>query len=293
MAAFFFLEGQKAFPRIIYKMSSKRKIYLTFCVEIYIIILQQFLNNWRGILLFLDDFAKRVREISYQDEVESAVFGREAGRLFVAAVLYREALTQIPEFTYYKALERMVERRKLIRLAKGIYIRPDTALGVKEIAQEIIRYYTACRKEKFSGFLAGGYLFEKYDILTASDTECVIYTTLIPEQRRKIQDIQLIRYPLELSEEQIRYAEFVEMAALYEVYALRGDFDTLSFLTYVRGFAKDYDDASMRWTLSQKEYPKHTIAFAERLLREAGCETSLSTLLPGTSKYKLPKIETA
>lgn len=243
--------------------------------------------------MLLDNFAKRVREISYQDEVERAVFGKDAGQLFVAAVLYREALTQIPEFTYYKALERMVERRKLIRLAKGVYIRPDAALGGKEISQEIVRYYTACREERFSGFLAGGYLLEKYDILTASDAECVIYTTLIPERHRKIQDITLVRYPLALSAEQIRYAEFIEMAALYESFAAREDFDTSNFLSYVRTFAKDYDDASMRWGLCQKEYPKHTVAFVEQLLRAAGCETSISGLLPGTSKYKLPKIETA
>lgn len=240
-----------------------------------------------------DNSAKRVREISYQDEVERAVFCRDAGQLFVAAALYREALTQVPEFTYYKALERMVERRKLIRLARGVYIRPDAALGEKEIAEEIVRYYTACREGKFSGFSAGGYLLEKYDILAAPDTECLVYTTLIPEKRRKIQDIVLVRYPSALSGEQLRYAEFMELAALCEAYAGHSDFDASNFGAYVRGFAENYDDAGMLWSLRQKEYPKHTVAFAQQLLHGAGCETGISALLPGTSKYRLPKIETA
>lgn len=235
-----------------------------------------------------------MRKISYQDEVEQAVFRAGTGKLLVASRLYSRFLTEIPEFTYYKALERMVNRRKLLRLAKGIYMRADTDTGQEEIEREIIRYYTAKNGRNYSGFCGGGCLFEKYGLIDSDGKEeKILYTVLIQEKRRKIRDILLIRYPSLMDERQVYYMEMLELVAGYESYQKRGDFKKECFCRLMQEFAKTYDDALMVRLLKKKQYPKHTIAFLNFLLREYGCDTSLESFLAGTSKYRIPQIEIA
>ena len=234
---------------------------------------------------------ERVRKISYQDQVEQAVCRKRAGRILIAASMYQESLREIPEFTYYKALERMVTRRKLIRLSRGIYIRPELSIGQDKIADEIIRYYTEPCGKKCWGVCSGDYLLEKYGLMREprhSEKEAFILTARISEQRKCIQGITLKRLPFLPHMEEVPYLEWMELVERYDVYRGWEQFDTEAFTAFVEEIAGHYADAGLVSVLEQYHYPKRVIALAEKLLTDAGCDTSLRRFLPGTSKYRIP-----
>ncbi len=203
-------------------------------------------------------------------------------------------LSDIPEFTYYKALERMVERNKLLRLTKGIYFRGTMRTGEAEIRKEIIRYYTEAEGKLYNGVQVGGHLLEKYDLLGKTDSvyckeECIrIYTARINEQRKKICGIELLHLPCRLDELQCRYLELLEILQHYE--AAPQEMDAVELLHYIEGIAGSYKDQVMVKLLQKKPYPKHTIAFMKHLLEQQGCENGLGVFLAGTSRYRIPEL---
>lgn len=239
---------------------------------------------------------KGVRVISYQDQVEQAVFHEKPGRLLVAASLYRGDLTEVPEFTYYKALERMVSRRKLLRLSRGVYIRPEMQLGAADITNEIIRYYTEQTGKVFWGFRGGEYLLAQYGLAGMTDNKeakVIIHTSRIAGQKRNVQNITLMRLPMKPGALQIAHLEFMELLTDYENYSNRDDFAPGAFAKYLSCFAEEYDDRVMADILKQCHYPKRIIAFADELLQSRGCRTSLAGYLAGTSRYRIPSWDAA
>ncbi len=254
-------------------------------------------------------------EISYQDEVEQVIYRCSEERVIVAQAVYREQLTDVPEFTYYKALERMVERHKLLRLTKGIYFRGSIRTGKAEIHEEIIRYYTEAKGRFYTGVQVGKHLLEKYGLLRRDSVEvCAaardridssaedfaeegtyqrednirIYTTRISEQKKKICGIELLHLPCRLDREQCRYLELLEILQYYE--SSPQEIEAEELLMYVEKFAQDYEDRVMTGLLRKKLYPKHTIAFLKHLLEQQGCENGLDEFLAGTSRYRIPEL---
>lgn len=254
-----------------------------------------------------------MKNISYQDEVEKAVCCEDTGRVFAASAIYHNKLERIPEFTYYKALERMVNRNKLIRLAKGLYLRPDYDTGEGRITEELIRYYTAAEKNTFYGFQAGNYLLDKYNLLNAEkkkdltdhaekqklqqkafiseSTEQVIYTSRISQRSRRVQKLLLLRLPDRIQQQQLPYYELLELLNMYEECQNRDDFSRTVFEQLLHRFAAQYDDRRMTEILRQQSYPKRLIAFMREVLQQQGCENSLNQFLAGTSRYRIPNID--
>lgn len=212
----------------------------------------------------------------------------------MAQSVYRESLKDIPEFTYYKALERMVERNKLLRLTKGIYLRSSYQTGEAEIVQEIIRYYTAAAGKYVAGVQTGAYLLEKYGLrcaAAAGETQEVrIYTSRIAEQRKTVSGVALKKLPCRLDKVQKSHLEAMEILSYYEVEEKRAGFDMAKLQEYLAGFAAEYEDAVMVDLLKKKPYPKHTIAFLKQVLEREGIENRLGEFLAGTSRYRIPEL---
>ncbi|MBQ9120056.1 MAG: hypothetical protein IJY09_08415 [Lachnospiraceae bacterium] len=217
------------------------------------------------------------------------------GQLIVAQQLYRERLNAIPEFTFYKALERMVQRRKLLRVTKGIYLRGGMHTDAAEIRQEIIRYYTAESGRYCAGVQCGGWLLQKYGLLQEDmpeqqTPELRIYTSRITEQKRMVAGVELRNLPCRLDKLQCAHLEALEILTYYEEEENQKYIPKERLQDYLKAFAEQYDDRIMVDLLKKKPYPKHTIAFMRQVLIQQGVENRLGEFLAGTSRYRIPKL---
>lgn len=235
-----------------------------------------------------------MKKISYQDEVEKAVYQAGAGRLIVAATLYQTQLSHIPEFTYYKALERMVERNRLMRITKGIYLRSTVYTGVEAIKKEIITYFTEENAKKGGVFLGEALLAEKQlykKQVAVTQTESVgILTNYLRDGSKKIASVHLASYPGKMGKEEKKHLEAIEILRCYEDKNLQGQIDVSALLSYLSRFTKEYNDDVMREIFRLRSYPKHTIAFLKQCLNQHGVDNTLKELLSGTSRYRIPEI---
>ena len=95
----------------------------------------------------------------YTEQVKGVISGMTFNALFYAKALWEAKLTDIPEKTYYKVLERLVNSEELVHLTKGLYYRPYKEDGkiVPISREEILSYYT----EDFGGVVIGEVLYEK------------------------------------------------------------------------------------------------------------------------------------
>lgn len=232
-----------------------------------------------------------MRKISYQDEVEQAVWKIGTGKLIVAATLYRDELKSIPELTFYKSLERMVERSKLNRLSRGLYYRAGVTDGEQEIINEIIRFYIGGKESSINGFWGGEYALVDLGILSANKEQRVIYSNRMTQKRKSVCGFDIISYPFHITADQLPYAKLVEVVDQLEKYCDRSDFNRSALEQFVNGIWNGYNDERMINALERRHIPQRKLAFLVKLIEESGNMTKLRERLPGTSRYRILTLE--
>ncbi|MHB1483963.1 MAG: DUF6088 family protein [Saccharofermentanales bacterium] len=210
------------------------------------------------------------------------------GELFIARNLYKEKLSYIPEFTFYKVLERMVKNNKIARIAKGIYSIPVISrFGASKVDEkEIIKYYTG--KEKQKGLLIGYSLYNKYGISTQISKNIEIYSNLMEGQKKSIQNITIKKVNIKLTESIIQAIEALE---ILQNYGKIEDASAAKLLEFIQKFTVKYDDITMNRILHSINYKKRTIAFLEMILKHYEIYNTLNKYLHKTSLYKIPTME--
>lgn len=197
--------------------------------------------------------------------------------------LYNNSLSYIPEFTYYKVLERMVKKEELVRISKGVYVIPkNTEFGQISYNQnKVLDYYL----ENHKGVYKGYYLFNSLGLTTQISKKIELYSTNLHEETKTIKNIKIERFPVEITD----YNSYlIELLEVLENYAKIEDLNKNMFIKYLEKSVALYNEDNLKNILKVKKYKKSTIAFLESILNRFGKETKLKTYLNRTSNYNIP-----
>jgi len=121
--------------------------------------------------------------MNYNSEIEKRIERFNPNEIIVARKLYSEELSDIPEATFFKVLERMIKQNTLVRISKGVYCRPKkTRFGVITTNEsEIIRYFTG---NSNNGMVIGYRLYNRIGLTTQVPKTAEIYSNLVSEDKK-------------------------------------------------------------------------------------------------------------
>lgn len=223
---------------------------------------------------------------SYVEQVKQIVEQIPCNTIFVASELKSKKLSEIPENTYYKSIERLVKEGVIIHLTKGLYYRPERFKGNNvPISEEcIVEYYVS----RNSGIVVGEQMFNQKGIVPQKTDDIKILSSNLKEEKKHIGNIEVQKIDVTLDENTIPVIETLEILQNYNKLQ---NMNKNRFLTYMRNFTEKYSDETTKYVLENRKYKKSTIAFLERMLTWYGIENSLNQYLSPLSEYKIPTIE--
>jgi len=224
--------------------------------------------------------------MNYTKIVKEEIHKYEETELINSNQLFLNKLSEIPEFTYYKILERMVKNNELVRISKGIYVIPkQTEFGLISNSEEkILSLYL----ENNNGLYKGLYLFNHLGLTTQLPKIIEIYSSNLDQETKRINNFRIQKINMKLNKENSHYIELLEVLENY--YKIE-DINHNKFISYLKKSVNSYNDINLKYVLKNKKYKKSTIAFLETILNKYGIKNSLNMYLNRTSKYKIPDIE--
>ena len=222
----------------------------------------------------------------YAEQIRNKILSLPCNQIFVAHEFKREHFSEFPETVYYKTLERMVKQDQLVHLAKGLYYRPMMhANDMVPISEEtIIDYYVGNN----NGILIGEGLFVEKGIASGLEKRISLLSNKLSESKKKINNIEVQKANIELSEKTIPVIETLEILQNY--YKIP-NIDKQKFIAYLHDFVDEYSDEVTEYVLSKCKYKKSTIAFLARILDWYGLAHSMHEYLSPLSDYKIPTID--
>lgn len=222
----------------------------------------------------------------YAGEIEKVISDIPCNKLIEASNLYKSKLSNIPELTFYKTLERLQKENMILHLTKGIYYKPKKSkFGIVPISDnDIVNYYTKGNK----GVLTGYQLYNQKGITTQIPKTVDVLTVAVQGERKSINNVRLEKIYLELNE---KTRPTIETLELLRFYGKVEDINSRAFKDYMIKFSKVYDDDVAQYVLSNRKYKKATIAFLARILDALDVENSLDKHLSALSNYKIPMME--
>ena len=225
--------------------------------------------------------------MKYNSKIEQRIEQFNPNEIIVAKKLYSEELSDIPETTYFKVLERMVEQNALVRISKGVYCRPKkTRFGVVTVNEnEIIRYFTGDSK---NGLVIGYRLYNREGLTTQVPKTIELYSNLITEDKKVIRNVSISKINVQLEEPKVK---IIEMLEILQNYPQIEDVNNRAFACYIEKAANVYVNEAANEVLKTMKYKKRTIAFLESVLKYFGVRNTLSRYLSGTSRYAIPSME--
>lgn len=220
---------------------------------------------------------------TYSKEIEKVISEYNINDLIIANKLYKSEFPNVPEATFYKNLGRLVERNKLIRVEKGIYVRPKkTRFGTVGASEnEIIAHYIGNQ----SGFVKGYKLFNKVGLTTQVSKVTEIYSNILDERKKTVGRVSISKLNLKLNDSVIQAIEILE---ILENISKIEDINKKAFKRYLETIANSYNKASFEKVMASMRYKKRTIAFLKRILDIYGIPNDLSKYLSSLSSYRIP-----
>lgn len=192
----------------------------------------------------------------------------------------------VTETSYYKTLERLCAYGKLLRVAKGVYCRPEkTKYGIiPPTEKDIVNSFT---KDE-SGTVIGYTLYNQLQLTTQVGNRTEVLTSKINGQKKTIGNVVLQFCPLRYTDDVI---EVISMMNVLQNFSAIQDMNMKVFLEYTRHFAMLYRDETFEEVCTAIRYKKSLIAFLKHNLDYYGVKNNLWRHLSTLSEYQYPKME--
>ncbi|MBE6131676.1 MAG: hypothetical protein E7183_08130 [Erysipelotrichaceae bacterium] len=217
------------------------------------------------------------------DVVFSIIFKKyKKNELIVASKLYKEEFSLVlSEATFYKIIERLKNKGKIIRVSKGIYVIPkESEFGIIPITEEdIIDDYIADEK----GMVIGYGLYNKLKLTTQIPFYFEIYSSIITENCKLIQNVTIKYADLEFTKE---IKAMVECLEVLENFSFIQDLNYLQFIKYTENFINNYNDIILDKVLKKIKYKKSTLSFLNNILNYYNIKNNITDYLSSFSNYK-------
>lgn len=208
--------------------------------------------------------------------------------LIFASEFFQERLSdnQLSEENFYKVLERLVAKKELVRMSKGIYSRPQkTRFGFLTPSEQDIAFFFT---ESNSGMLVGYHLYNQLQLTTQISKTYHILTNNA-HCKSTINNILLKECDLIFTDDVKRHLAMLEVLSSVDVIQ---DLNEKRFIEYCEEFAiYNYDDQILNEILTKVKYKKRTINFLKLILDAYSVPHTLENHLSRLSKYKEPRVK--
>ena len=226
--------------------------------------------------------------VKYSKEIEKIIETYTPNKLIVARELYILKLSHIPELTFYKTLERLTKKNKIIRVSKGLYCIPKSSrfgeVGINQ--KETINYFTG--ENNTTGMMIGYLLYNKYGLTTQISKTSELYSNVITEERKVIHFVRIYKMNMELSPAKVNLIELLE---ILENYNKIEDLNEEKLKKFISHAITKYESEVTEEVLGKMKYKKSTIALLSKLLDYYGIQNSLKTHFSTISTFKMPIME--
>ena len=200
--------------------------------------------------------------------------------------LYNSLFMDIPEKTYYKVLERMTDKKTLVRLTKGIYYCPKkTRFGNIPISEnKIVEYYT----ENSRGVVVGYTMYNRYGLTTQIGKKINILSNVVKEEKKNIGNVSVEKAGVKINDSTKAVLEALDVL---QNYSKIEDMNHSMLAAFLTDFSKHYMDSAATYVLEHRKYKKRTIAFMKSVLYYHGIKNTLGKYLSALSNYEVPEME--
>lgn len=219
--------------------------------------------------------------------INNALSKYKENELIIASNLYKEKLSnQMTEVAYYKALQRMCESGKLVKIAKGTYHKPKiTKYGiVPPTEKEIVSAFT----ENETGIVVGYYLYNALNLTTQISKTVNVMSSALEGFSKSIRNVIVHQVPLEFSPEVKNMIEGLEVLQNFNSIQ---EINYSAFLDFTKKLASSFEKEAFKEVVSAKTYKKSTISFLREVLNFYGVKNNLNEYLSTLSVYKHPRME--
>lgn len=223
---------------------------------------------------------------SNSKKIEMLIEKQETGSLIEARRLYYMNRGELSEAAFFKSLERMCKEEKIVRVANGIYFKPNRSkYGIVPVSEtDIVDYYT----RDLSGIVIGYKLYNRVGISTQISKRTEVFSNIVIGDKKTIQNVTIRKLEFEFDKDSIPIIETLE---ILQNYSNIEDLNNTALSRYLLDFSVKYNDKAAAHVLTNIKYKKSTIAFLEACLNYMGIENTLKDFLSALSVYKIPSME--
>lgn len=203
-----------------------------------------------------------------------------------AAKLYQEKFSEIPDTTFYKAIERLSKSGELVHLTKGMYYRPkESRFGQVPLSDELIANYFM---HEGRGIYLGYKLYNNKGLTTQVGKNIDVLSEMVNGEKKNAQNVRVTKANVNLTEKTIPVIETLE---ILQNYGKIENINITRFISYMEDYAKQYSEDAVDEVLEARKYKKSTIAFLKSILDYLNVKNSLEKYLSKLSVYNIPSME--
>lgn len=222
----------------------------------------------------------------YTKKISEYIEKASENKLMEASSLHQKEFAQIPEATFYKALERLCKNKKLVHLTNGLYYKPkESRFGRIPISdKEIAKHYI----DNSQGIIIGYRLYNEKKLTTQVGKNIEVLSNAVGSQRKTAGNVKIQKSSIKFTSENIPIVEALE---ILQNYSKIQDVNTKALISYMTDFASKYSDNAATEVLQNRKYKKSTIAFMKKFLDYQKVSNSLGKYLSKLSNYAIPNVE--
>ena len=205
------------------------------------------------------------------------------GSVVIASDLYEKEFLNMSQDAFFRLMERLSDNKEIYRITKGMYIKiSDCEKNLEEI---LLNYYFG--EDNDSGLFIGYELYRKYSLTLSKAEVKELYSNNIRSNTSRVLNLYVKKPAVKLSFENAKVIEALEIMQNY--YDIEG-LNKQKFASYVRQFARYYNDEAACLVISSMKYKKSTIAFMKKCLDMYKVDNTLQQFLSYASDYKVPTV---
>lgn len=206
--------------------------------------------------------------------------GLPKGTVVLANELYASHFSKMTQAAFFKAMERLVSDKVLVRITKGLYAKTYTD------NEQILNYFFG--ENNANGMYIGYRLYSKYGITDVVDEKIELYSNIVSSKTSTIGNIFIKKIPIELDFDNTKVIEALEILEHFDSII---NLNKAKFARYARQFALGYNDEAAIYVLKNVHYKKRTIAFLKKIVDMYKQENTLQQFLSYASDYKVPAVQ--
>ena len=218
--------------------------------------------------------------------IEEFIFRQPENKILTAKQVYKQLPEHFSEQAFYQTLTRLTQKGMLCHLTKGLYYRPRCSrFGVVPLGEQaIVEHYTAGGQ----GMVVGYRLYYQLGLTTQISQNVDILSNVLQENKKTVSNVKVSRLDLNFD---ATICNAIATLEILQNYRNIEDINHRQMAEYMRKFALNYSEDTIRTVLGHRKYKKATIAFLAAFLGYWNTKHTLQQYLSRLSTYAVPQME--